>query len=468
MVRFLKITAAIVILLLIGYFCFFKYRQMQANNVFIPASTNALLKINVDELYKTIAISYVKHPNQYSGADKKGFKEKIDDLNIGIKIPANIYVYGLKGKAKTSFFSSFEIADSLAFNRFIQKKSFLPLIKKDARFYQSADSTLSILFNKTTVALAYTPQKEQVKAVLAEILSRKNMVKIGESSFKDLLNLSDHVSFQNSENFCKINFTDGKIDLSNEFISKLIEPASKPQHRVLNPASTVSLWLNGKFKTKLPQKSGAKSLSPFSKENFLKFYNGYMDFEWINTIEQVDTVVGYDYNEDFERVEKKILQRRKIPEISMILSANDTAASNYLKSAGLLDPSTGKISSSLIPLYQVYFKGSKGSIQLSTLKSTNLEAKKIASNDFFYFKVDFKKLIKQTPLSIISANLNVFSQLEMKAKSLEKDKIKLESELLFLNQDANSLVQLLKTFKNGTKNPLNFCFNSSIDISVKR
>ncbi|WP_431292332.1 hypothetical protein [Pedobacter sp. P26] len=91
-----------------------------------------MFKINVDELYKTIAVSYIKHPGQYSGGDKKGIKEKIADLNTGLTIPANIYIYTLKGKAENTFFTRLEIADSLAFNRFMLKK--LALIKKEAHF----------------------------------------------------------------------------------------------------------------------------------------------------------------------------------------------------------------------------------------------------------------------------------------------------------------------------------------------
>ncbi|TCD29261.1 hypothetical protein EZ456_03610 [Pedobacter psychrodurus] len=465
MKKFLKIIAAIVILLLISYFGFFKYRQVQANNVSIPVSTNALLKINVDELYKTLALSYIKHPNQYSGADKKGIKEKVDDLNTGLKIPANIYLYGLKGKAKTTFFSTFEIADTLVFNRFIQKKSALPLVKKDSNFFQSKDSTFLILFNKTTVAFAYTPQKEQVKTTLVEILNRKNMIKVGDSQFNGLVNLSDHITFQNIENFSKINFTDGKINFSNEFINKSIEPADKPQHRVLNPESTVSMWLNAKFKSELPKKNQAKSPSLLSKHNFFRFYKDYLDFEWTNTITQVDTVVGYEYNDDFERVEKKILQDRKIPSISMNLTANDREVSDYLKSLGALDQSTGKISSAMIPLYQVYFKGNNGNVQLSTLKNIKPDLKRALSNDFFYFKVDFKKLIKQMPMPVIADKLSAFSQLEIKAKSIGKDKIKLESELLFLNKDANALIQLLKTFRNGLNSSLNFNFSVGNPVS---
>lgn len=462
MKKFLKITAAIVILLLICYFGFFKYRQIQANNISIPVSANSVLKINVDELYKTIAISYIKHPNQYSGADKKGIKEKVDDLNTGLKIPANIYIYSLKGKAKTTFFSTFEIADTLAFNRFILKKSALPLIKKDSNFFQSKDSTFFILFNKTTVAFAYTPQKEQVKTTLVEILSRKNMIKVGESRFNQLINLSDHISFQNTENFSKINFTDGKINFSNEFINQMIVPAAKPQHRALNPESTVGMWLNAKFKSELPKKNQTGTPSLLSKDSFFRFYKDYVDFEWTNTITQVDTVVGYEYNDDFERVEKKILQDRKIPSISMNLTANDREVSDYLKSLGALDQSTGKISRSMIPLYQVYFKGNSDNIQLSTVQSAKPDLKRVSSDDFFYFKVDFKKLIKQTPMPLIADKLGTFSQLEIKAKSIGKDKIKLESELLFLNEDANALIQLLKTFKNGFNSPLNLNFSVGI------
>ncbi|MDQ0967287.1 hypothetical protein QFZ20_002690 [Flavobacterium sp. W4I14] len=459
MKKFLKITAAIAILLLLCYFGFFKYRQIQANNVSIPVSSNALLKINVDELYKTIAVSYLKHPNQYSGADKKGIKEKVDDLNTGLKIPANIYIYSLNGKAKTTFFSGFEIADTLAFNRFIQKKSSLSLIKKDSNFFQSKDSTFFILFNKTTVAFAFTPQKEQVKTTLVEILNRKNMIKVGESRFKQLVNLFDHISFQNTENFSKINFNDGKINFSNEFINQMIVPAAKPQHRILNPESTMGMWLNAKFKSALPKKNQTGTSSLLSKDSFFRFYKDYVDFEWTNTITQVDTVVGYEYNDDFERVEKKVLQDRKIPFISMNLTANDREVSDYLKSLGALDQSTGKISSSMIPLYQVYFKGNNGNIQLSTVQSAKPDLKKTASDDFFYFKVDFKKLIKQTPMPLIADKLGTFGQLEIKAKSIGKDKIKLESELLFLNGDANALIQLLKAFKNGLNSSLNFNFS---------
>lgn len=464
MKKFLKITAVIVILLLVFYFGFFKYRQIQANKVVIPAATETLFKINIDELYKTLAVSYLKHPSQYAGTDKKSIREKIADLNTGLTIPANIYIYSLKGKAKNALFARLEIADSLAFNSFILKK--LALIKKDAHFFQSADSTFCLLFNKKTVSMAFTSTKEPARNILQELLEQKNMVKIKDSKFAQITNLSDHLSFQNAGNLSKINFRDGRIDFTSEFENKWIEPAAKPTHRMLNPESTISMWLNGKIKPDLIKKNNNVSPSILSKESFFRFYKDYIDFEWTKTITQVDTIVGYEYNENFEQVEKKILQDRKIPSIAINLTADDQAVGNYLKSLGVLDQSTGKISSLMIPLYQTYFKGNNGNVLLTTVRDAKPDLKRASSPDFFYFKLDFKKLIKQTSIPLIADKFGTFSQLEIKAKSTGKDKIKMESELLFLNQDANALIQLLKTFQNGFKSSLDF--NLSVDIPARK
>ncbi|MEH3114685.1 hypothetical protein [Pedobacter terrae] len=464
MVKFLKITAAIVILLLLFYFVFFKYRQIQANKILIPATTQTLFKINVDELYKTLAVSYLKHPSQYAGTDKNSIREKIADLNSGLRIPANIYIYALKGTAKNTLFTRLEIADTSAFNHFILKK--LALLKKDAHFFESADSTFGLLVNKKTVSIAFNMAKEPIRHILEEIHDQNNMVKISDSKFAQMASLSDHLSFQDAENLSKINFTDGKIDFSSEFENKWIEPAAEPRHRMLNPESTLSFWLNGKIKSDLTEKNHTMSLSLLSKDSFFRFYQDYVDFEWTKTVTQVDTIVGYEYNDDFEQVEKKILRDRKIPSITINLNSDDKAVSNYLKSLGALDQSTGKISSAMIPLYQFYFRGSNGNVQLSTIKSAKPDVKRASSDDFFYFKVDFKKLINQTSIPLIADKLGTFSQLEIKAKSIGKNKIKLESELLFLNKDANALMQVLKVFQNGFKSALDL--NLSVDIPVSK
>ncbi|PWS31292.1 hypothetical protein [Pedobacter paludis] len=462
MKKFLIISATIIVLLLISYFAFFKYREIQSNNVSIPTGTNAVIKINVDGLFKTLAISYLKHPKEYARPDQKDLKQKIEDLKTGLEIPANVYFYGLRGKDKSTFFSTFKISDSVAFQKFVDGKLSSRLIKIEHNFYQSTDSTLTILFDNKKVAFAFAPKKDASIAVLRDLLIQKNTVKIGDTKFEDLTDISDHLCFQNEQSLSKMNFTDGKIDFSSEFINKLIEPALKPRHRILSSESTVSFWINAKFKADSIKKEPAVE-SPVISTNTLKsFYKDYIDIEWLNSIKQVDTIVGYEYNDNFERVEKKVLQDNIVPNISINMDANATEMANYLKKYGLLNPSTGKISGPVIPFSSFYFKANQNNVQLSTIKNKNLEVKKEASDDFLYFKLDFSKLGKQQPFNVLFSRINIFKKLEIKGRAIEKNKIRLESALTFTNENANSLIQILNLAQNGLTTLLNSNFNMVI------
>ncbi|MBC6109858.1 hypothetical protein ACFOG5_08225 [Pedobacter fastidiosus] len=468
MKKFLIISATIVVLLLISYFAFFKYREIQSNNVLIPANTNAVIKISVDGLFKTLAISYLKHPKEYAGSGKKDFKQKIEDLKTGLEIPANIYFYGLKGKDKSTFFSTFKISDSVAFQKFAESKLSSKLTKIEHNFYQSTDSTLTILFDNKKVAFAFAPKKDASVSILRDLLNQKNTVKIGETKFADLTDISDHLCFQNEQSLSKMNFTDGKVDFTSEFISKIIEPALKPQHRILSSESTISFWINAKYKADSTKKEPAIESPALSTNTLKSFYKDYIDIEWLSSTKQVDTVVGYEYNDNFERVEKKILQDNMVPNISINMDANATEMANYLKKYGLLNSSTGKISGPIIPFSSFYFKANQNNVQLSTIKNKNLEVKKEASDDFLYFKLNFEKLGKQQPFNVLISRINLFKKLEIRGRAIEKDKIKLESELTFTNENANSLVQILNLAQNGLTTLLNSNFNMVIKPPLSR
>ncbi|PWS28389.1 hypothetical protein DHW03_00590 [Pedobacter yonginense] len=449
MKKFLIASATLIMLLLIAYFAYFKYRQIQANRILIPSNTTAVIKINVDELLKTLAISYLKHSKEYDASNEKKLKQNITDLKTGLDIPASIYLYSLNGKDKTTFFTTFKISDSVTFKHFVEKEVSKKLSKKSASYFLSGDSTLSIRFNGEAVALAFAPRKDVTINDLTDVLNSKNGVKVGTSAFAQLTNLSDHVSFQNKESISKMNFADGKIEFGSEFTSTAIEPALKPMHRILSPESTMSLWVNAKYKADLKdgaQKGSAPTLSPSLLKNF---YKDYIDVEWLNAIKQVDTVVGYEYNDNFERVEKKILQDNMVPNFAINMDADEVATTNYLEKYGFLNSATGKLQAPLIPLFSFYFKANQGHIQLSTLKTKSLTVKKEASNDFFYFKLDFTKLINQQPFNLLKSKLNIFKIVEIRARAEEKGKIKVNSELTFTNENANALIQILNLAEGG-------------------
>jgi hypothetical protein len=81
MKKFLKITAAIVILLLIFFVGMFKYRRYVAEQTLIPKNATSLIKINVDELYKTLASNMLGNPGYYFKSDLKKILQ-ISSINL--------------------------------------------------------------------------------------------------------------------------------------------------------------------------------------------------------------------------------------------------------------------------------------------------------------------------------------------------------------------------------------------------
>lgn len=459
MKKILIILLAIITLLAVAYFGFFKYRQIQANSFLIPSNTESLVKINVDELYKTIAISYLKHPEQYKGAEKKDLKQRIEDLHTGIQIPANIYLFTLK-RNKENYFSKFKINDSIAFKSFVNKhfKSIKNTAKGRHGYAQLADSSLSLLFSNSEVVFGYHPAKKDIYPILLSVLSNQKSLNFKDSQFESLGSLSDHIAYQSSTSKASINFYDGQVKFNNEFITDQILPFEHPKHRKLNSNSSLAMWLNADFKADVKPLSKTPSI----KQNFFKFYKGYLDIEWLKSTNKKDTIISFEFNENFEQVEKKQIVDRKIPELFINMDADAKPLVRYLTDSNLLDTQSNKISIMAIPLFQTYFQSNGKQIQLSTVNQAPFNGDRIASEDFFYLYADFNKLFKDSSFPLVASNLLTLKKLESKGRKTGAKKIKFETVIDFQNEKANALIQLVKMYQKLKSTPIQVNFGNAM------
>ena len=110
MKKFLKITALIILLLVIFFAAAFKYRQYRANEISIPANASSLAKISVDEIYKSIAANAIANPGFYFKNDsEQDANAKLDGYDHGLKIPGSIIFTRLKTSQKQLFFQGLKL-----------------------------------------------------------------------------------------------------------------------------------------------------------------------------------------------------------------------------------------------------------------------------------------------------------------------------------------------------------------------
>jgi len=446
MKKFFKIAAVILISLLIFLVGAFKYRQYLANQVSVPKNANSIMKVSVDEIYKTLVVNMILHPGYYfKSTSGKNNKSKLDDFDHGLKIPASIYLYTIKNQPKTAFFSRFEIKEVDAFESFLKNVLHFNIEKKSKGFNyaQSKPGNISIYYDNKNAAIVFSIEPADFQSILSDVLNQSHFVELSKSNFNLAKNATEHLAFADGKHFATMNFGNGAINFNDDFISKNIASAAKPLHRKFNAESTVTFWLNADFKTTAKHTLKLKTTS-LEHDSLGKYFKGYLDFEWLNTTQQTDSIITYDYNDDFEKVEKVTLQKREIPNFVVGISSDAIGLKNYLSKQKVINPDSGVVNKSVFPLYKIFVSGDSSQLILSTGKNNKINEITESSNDFFALNINFLKLNKELNLPLLSRYTRLFKQLNLSGKAVS-GKIKIEGKLDFTNDDINSLYQLVKS-----------------------
>ncbi|RNL54039.1 hypothetical protein [Pedobacter jejuensis] len=446
MKRFLKIIVLIIILLLVFFVGTFKYRQYKANQVAIPKNATALIKISVDEIYKSLALNMISNAGYYLKTDTTLKKNKANKFDFGLKIPASIYLYTIENQTQTTVFSRFEIDDFQEFSNFI-KQTLKLNITKTSDYYLAKNSfaKFNILFNKQYAAIALSTQTDNLEPILRDILNQKEFIQIGDSKFNSLKNATNHIAYAAKELTGSVDFEDGAINFAHEFSSNGIVPTATSTHKPFNETSAIKFYLNADFKADNEKTLKLKNFN-LQRDSLLKYYKGSLDFEWINSTQQTDSVITYEYNDDFEKVEKVTMQKRDVPNILLSIDADANGLKKYLSQQNIINTDSGLVNKAIFPLYKVFIGGDDKQLVFATKKTESINTKKIATDNFASLMVDFTKLNKQINIPVFSSYTKNLTRLNANGKFTGNDKIKVDGKLELVNKNINALYQLLKNF----------------------
>ncbi|GGE67057.1 hypothetical protein EV200_10887 [Pedobacter psychrotolerans] len=447
MKKFLKITAAIFLLLLIFFVGLFKYRQYNANQISVPKEATAIIKISMDEIYKSLAMNMLLNAEYYLKSDTN---KKIDistrNFKHGLKIPASVYFYTIKDQPETALFSRFEINQFNDFETFIKNKLGFKILKKQngITFAGSELGNVIVCYDLSNVAVVVSGDARNFDSALMNVLKENNFQKIG-SKFKSLKESTHHIAYFDAENSVTTDFNNGEININADFANHFLIPAAKPNHRKFSKESTAIAWLNADF-VKSPNKKIRLKNSILERDSLLKYYKGYLDFEWTNTTTQTDSIITYEYNDDFEKTEKVALQKRSVPNLMLNIKAEKNLLIKYLNEKQVVNLDSGTMSKTVFPLYKVFVGGNQNQLQLTTNKNNKIDTTQIPANEFFSLNVDFVKLNSSMNIPGLTQRLKLFKHLEVKGTSMTTEQIQLRGKVTLNNVQVNALYQILKDF----------------------
>ena len=441
-IKFLKITAIGFLLLFVFIVIFLKYRNYKSYQQVVHANADIVIKVNVDQLIKKTAIDYLFHKPEDKIKDTIALKSKKEKFK-GFSYPANLFLINLKDNPST-FITSVPLNDTLHIASFLNDKLKINSFSANDIFCygKSKSKKVQVAYNNQKLVIAYSQKKKDVKNILEDILLEKNVVKINNNEYHSLKNSSaDIIALKNKSNKVEINFNSGNISLEGSL--EPFKDINIPTESVVyapNENAYIYGWFTGKFNS-YSFKDVIINDIELPLDSLFNHYTKSVEIEVAGTELQRDTIITYEYDDDFEKVEVLSFQEKKVPGINIQLNGNAENVHDLLKRKLIINDN--KVNSKLFPLYSLNtFKLNKEALVLtnSTLKKNEVKQK---TDFFFHLNVNVTQLVNELKITTISKYMKSFKNISISANTTSNNKIHINGDVQMDSDKVNALLPII-------------------------
>ncbi len=434
MKKFLGITTAILVLLFVSFWGYVQYQRRASYQTLIPANTRVLIRVDVFGIYKSLI-------GEYFNREKSSGK----NLLKGLSVPANVFLFTVKDKQATTLFTTLPIDNPDTFRQHLAQWDTLGqmvTITPGITLFTNKTQTLTIAFTATRAAFAYAPGKEQVQQALIDLLQQKNTVMVRNSTFRDIQKQEGHITMRSGNHKGSLDFNDGNIALQMDLSTEGLTIPAQVNHWQLQPQDALNLWLYADLKPFLARRVFSIDTFRINGDSLLACQPRGFTFSIGQAVAQTDTVVTYDYNDNFEKVATTSVKKIMAPGMVLHLDADALLLYCYLQQQHCIH-TDGRVNRAVFPLYQLYAGTLPEQLQLSTTQSISPAGNRIVSGDFFHLSIDFSKLDGQPAFTAIHAYTRRLRQLEARATKGAQQRCTLEATVYFKDKQKHALLQLL-------------------------
>ncbi|WP_426476681.1 hypothetical protein ACP3T3_15280 [Chryseobacterium sp. CBSDS_008] len=295
-----KIIVPFIVLLAVAVY-FVAFRK-DKNLRYIPDNADAVVLIDTKKLTGQYLFSLAMHPSRWSGKTKGKSSGSLKDS--GVKIPDFLQIFHIKNTKFSEWYSVLELKDPRKFIAFLKRQNFAD--KGNNRFQK--DQIFLMIEGDRCIAgtsdLAFAAIQRQFLQTSA------NSVRDADQLIQNTAGSISFISGQEIQNF-SIELNDDEIEIKNN---------SNPE--IFNTVASKSQKENHFLELKLDQENIRKFARFFNKS--LADSSQAASLKAIADLEQVnDTIISYGYDDNFNEVEKKTIQKILQPNYIIDIKSSD-------------------------------------------------------------------------------------------------------------------------------------------------
>ena len=434
--RILLWTGIIIMVAVLSFYGYVKYQQQESYQTEIHKNASALVRIDVYAMYQSMLPEYLRRK-----------KRQRRHMFEGIIVPANIFLFTVKDKESSTLFTSFQLDDADAFGASLKRQEQFKAVKalaNGAILSESIDKRWTIAYNNDKVVIAFSANKENVQDVLLELLQGKNTIDVAHSAFKDIAKQQGHITYLSTQDKGSLQFHNGNIELVASLSGTDFQTDNNITHLQPNNDDALQMWLYADVQPWLASKEFTIDTIRVSGDSLLACQFKGIELTLGKSVTQIDSVVTYDYNDDFEKVAQVSIKETKVPGLSVQVHADTNKLLSYLQRKNIVNADSGTFNKHVFPLYQLHTSQGDGFLQWSTIKGQVPIKTKQTTNEFFGLHINFQLLLQQEELALFKKYFAPFETLKANAKKVDKRSVSVEAMLQFKNKDKQALWQLLE------------------------
>ncbi len=326
--RLVYILLGITAILLATYFI--RYKQASNFTDRIPATATAVININTRQLEHHLLIDLLTHPSSYidfiPSIAEDSVEEESFSLTKGISIPKNILLYTENDALEDTWLTSvFEIDDVEELSAYLLSEKFIKQQHGAIDVFKKGNISFAIKSKKLIISLNYKSEKDML-GKLEAIFNETNFLLTTAPLLKTIVNSKSDICFASTEkNFLEANFKKGKLEvlgMLNSY-SDLFTANSQPKF----PENSIA-YISGKFNKKnsyFQKLLGSDNQRKFEEfthlsiDSIISKWDGNFSVNLKSINHKIDSIITYDYDDDFNKVEVISTQQIIVPDVNISL-----------------------------------------------------------------------------------------------------------------------------------------------------
>lgn len=454
MKKFLKFTLSFLALAVVGYFVYCQYQKKAVLKGLIYSDADAVIKIGLHDLKKTLVLDALSSPSYYwknaKLSTQKKDKDTVASAEKGIDLqPYSVILYTAKD-VKNTLFTSFKIDDSELFEAYAK----LYFKEKNQEIYEQAysytsDEKAKLVFawNSEVLVIAMSPKTsfEACKTVFDAVLVENKVISESSHPFIEGLSaVNDHITFLKGKDKVSLNFKDGEALLNGVLYTHDPNSFKNQISYTSIPGASLQLYFDFNLKEKQHQyvlKELLESSSFLEKNNLevntlLDKMDGNFSLAIKGTTQQMDTIITYEYDDNFEKVATKTTQVKEAPMVYLKIGSENNL-NQYFQEQGALENGILKA----FPLYSFYALEDSTVTEFSTIKNPT-EIQRKTGSYFFNVQATFKDLQEDLKIASLYEFSEVVTELRLTAQQAAANEVILKGKLEATKNDINIISQV--------------------------